>query len=75
MCVLGVIFNRKKIMKDNSIFFLTLIMVTFGVYSLIEIQPRYTYFIHISLFVMSCYGYDLLIEKLKKIKFIKKRFF
>ena len=67
MCIIGVIFNRKKIIKDNSLFFVIMMMVTFGVYLLIEIQPRYAYFIHVSVFILSVYGYDLVLDKIKNI--------
>lgn len=71
MCMIGVFFNRKKIIKDNSFFFVIMMMVTFGVYLLIEIQPRYAYFIHVSVFILSAYGYDFVLDKIKN-KFTKK---
>ncbi len=71
MCMIGVFFNRKKIIKDNSMFFVIMMMVTFGVYLLIEIQPRYAYFIHVSVFILSAYGYDFVLGKIKN-KFKKK---
>lgn len=71
MCMIGVFFNRKKIIKDNSFFFVIMMMVTFGVYLLIEIQPRYAYFIHVSIFILSAYGYDFVLDKIKD-KFKKK---
>ncbi|HIU40009.1 MAG TPA: glycosyltransferase family 39 protein [Candidatus Aphodocola excrementigallinarum] len=67
MCIIGVIFNRKKIIKDNSFFFVIMIMVTFFVYLLIEIQPRYAYFIHVSIFILSTYGYEIVLNKIKKL--------
>ncbi len=67
MCMIGVIFNRKKIIKDNSFFFVIMMMVTFGVYLLIEIQPRYAYFIHVSIFILSAYGYDFVLDKIKNV--------
>lgn len=72
MCMIGVIFNRKKIVKDNSFFFVIMMMVTFGVYLLIEIQPRYAYFIQVSVFILSTYGYDFILDKIKNKFNIKK---
>ena len=68
MCIFGCIVNIKKILKDESLFFTLLIMVTFGVYLLIEIQPRYAYFIHIAIFILSTYGYEYIFQKIKNRK-------
>lgn len=71
----GIIYNRKKIIKSSAFFFVILMMVTFGVYLLIEIQPRYAYFIQVSIFILSTYGYDMLLNKVKAIyKNIKKKY-
>ena len=66
MCFIGVIFNRQKIVEDNSLFFVILLITTFFVYLLIEINFKYIYFILISIFILSSYGYDYCIEKIKK---------
>lgn len=73
MCIVGVVFNRKKVIKDNSFFFVILMMVTFFVYLLIEIQPRYAYFIHVSIFILSTYGYDYILSKISNIFKSKKK--
>lgn len=73
MCILGLVFNRKKVIKDNSFFFVILMMVTFFVYLLIEIQPRYAYFIHVSIFILSTYGYDYVLSKISNIFKIRKK--
>ena len=74
-CLTGVIYNRKKIIKSSAFFFIILMIVTFGVYLLIEIQPRYAYFIQVSIFILSTYGYDMLLNKVKAIyKNIKKKY-
>ena len=73
MCIVGVVFNRKKVIKDNSFFFVILMMVTFFVYLLIEIQPRYAYFIHVSIFILSTYGYDYILSKISNIFKIRKK--
>lgn len=75
MCVIGVIFKRKKIINDSSLFFVILMIVTFFVYLLIEIQPRYSYFIHISIFILSTYGYKFVLDKIKNmLGYIKKNY-
>lgn len=66
MCIVGVIFNRKKVVKGDAFFFTILIAVTFFVYLLIEIQPRYAYFIHVSIFILSTYGYDYVLNKISQ---------
>lgn len=71
MCLFGIVYKRKKIIDNNSYFFVIMMIVTFGIYLLIEIQPRYTYFIHISIFILSTYGYDYLIDKLSNNKYFK----
>ena len=68
MCIVGVVFNRKKIKENNSIFFVIMIITTFCVYLLIELRPRYSYFIQISIFILSSYGYNYIIEKIQKRK-------
>ncbi len=65
MCFIGVIFNRKKLMEDNSIFFVILMVTTFFVYLLIEINSKYIFFILISIFILSSYGYDYVLNKIK----------
>lgn len=66
LMLLGLIVNRKKI-KDEVLFLLILILVTFGIYLLIEIQPRYLYFIHISVFALATLGINYLQDlKIKK---------
>ena len=73
MCIIGVIYNRKKIIDDNAYFFVIMMIVTFFVYLLIEIQPRYAYFIHISIFILSTYGYEIVLNKIKDLLKSKKK--
>ena len=68
MCFIGVIFNRNKIIQNNSIFFVIMMIVTFFVYLLIELRVRYTYFIVISIFILSSYGYDYVLNYISKLK-------
>ena len=70
MTLIGLIIKIKDIANSNSLLFVILMTVTFGVYLLIEIQPRYAYFIHITIFILSSYGYQYMFEKVEN--FIKK---
>lgn len=73
MMLIGIIKNIKNIINSKSLYFLFLIITTFCVYLLIEIQARYAYFIYISIFILSCYGYDYLLNIInKKVNKIKK---
>ena len=73
MCIIGVTFNRKKIIKDKAYFFVIMMIVTFFVYLLIEIQPRYAYFIHVSIFILSTYGYEIVLNKVYDLLNKKKK--
>ena len=68
MAIIGIIKNKKEIIKNNSYLFVILMIVTFFVYLLIEIQARYTYFNIISVFIMSAYGYDYIFKLIDKKK-------
>ena len=65
--LLGIIVNRKKI-KNEVLFFLIMILITFGIYLFIEIQPRYLYFIHIAVFALATLGLNYVEELLLKLK-------
>ena len=71
MFFVGLFINRKKY-SNVCLFFLIMIVITFFVFLFIEIQPRYAYFIHISLFILSTLGFDFLFNKLSNVKFLKK---
>ena len=58
MAFIGIIKYKKEMYKNNSIIFVILMIVTYLVYLLIEIQARYTYFNIISIFIISSYGYE-----------------
>ena len=68
MAIIGIIKYRKDMYKNNSMLFVIMMVVTFFVYLLIEIQARYTYFNIISVFIISSYGYEYLFKKLDKKK-------
>lgn len=71
--VLGIFVYRKSL-SNISLFLLIMCMVTFGVFLFIEIQPRYAYFIHISVFILSSLGIKYMYSFLSKynINFLKK---
>ncbi|MBP3635676.1 MAG: glycosyltransferase family 39 protein [Bacilli bacterium] len=68
MCIISVIIKRGQIVKDKSFFFVILMIVTFFVYLLIEIQPRYSYFIHICIFILASYSFEYLLNVICNIK-------
>lgn len=68
MAIIGIIKYRKDIYKNNSILFVIMMVVTFFVYLLIEIQARYTYFNIISIFIISSYGYEYIFKLIDKKK-------
>lgn len=66
LMLLGLIVNRKNI-KDEVLFFLIMVLITFGIYLFIEIQPRYLYFIHVAVFALATLGINYIQElKIKK---------
>lgn len=65
MMILGVFRNRKDIINNESLFFLIMVVVTYFVFLLIEIQPRYLYLIHPSIFILSAYGIEEVMKKIK----------
>ena len=65
MMILGVFRNRKDIINNESLFFLIMVVVAYFVFLLIEIQPRYLYLIHPSIFILSAYGIEEVMKKIK----------
>ena len=65
MMILGVFRNRKDIINNESLFFLITVVVAYFVFLLIEIQPRYLYLIHPSIFILSAYGIEEILKKIK----------
>ena len=55
MFILGLFVNRKKI-QNEALFLIIMCVITFFVFLFIEIQPRYAYFIHVSLFILASLG-------------------
>lgn len=65
MMILGVFRNRKDIINNENLFFLIMVVVAYFVFLLIEIQPRYLYLIHPSIFILSAYGIEEILKKIK----------
>jgi len=64
--IIGLISCVKNKYDNNSIFiFINILAINFIIYSLIEVQPRYNYLLHISMFIIASIGFDKLIS-LKK---------
>lgn len=57
---IGYIIKNGNIINKEIIIILNQIIVTFMVYLLIEVQPRYSYFIQISIFILAAFGFDCL---------------
>ena len=64
---LGIFVNRKRL-SNESLFLLIMTVITFFIFLFIEIQPRYMYFIHISLFILASLGIKSLFNFIKLIK-------
>lgn len=74
LTIIGIIILRKKETIKKGMFFIIMLQVCFGVFLIIEIQPRYIYFIHIPIFVLSSYGIEYTLNITPKIiKLIKKQ--
>ncbi|MBE6153708.1 MAG: hypothetical protein E7166_05745 [Firmicutes bacterium] len=74
LILVGLVYNLKKQKIDKRLFLIiNQIFVTFGVYLLIEVQPRYSYFIQISVIILSALGIDILINIYNKKKKEKER--
>ena len=60
--------------KSVHIFILGMFLITFFVFLFIEIQPRYMYFIHVSLFIVASLGIKCIYQFINKynIKCLKK---
>lgn len=65
MMILGVFRSRKDIIGNENLFFLIMVVVAYLVFLLIEIQPRYLYLIHPSIFILSAYGIEEVMKKIK----------
>ena len=68
IAIIGIIKYKKDMYKNNSILFVIMMIITFFVYLVIEIQPRYTYFNIISIFIISSYGYEYIFKQIENKK-------
>ena len=73
MFLIGIFVNRKRI-SNEVLFLLIMTVITFFIFLFIEIQPRYMYFIHVSLFILASLGIKCIYQFIKKynIKYLKK---
>ena len=73
MFLIGVFVNRKRLCNE-ALFLLIMCFITFFVFLFIEIQPRYMYFIHVSLFILASLGIKSIYQFISKynIKYLKK---
>ncbi len=59
--IIGLVSFKNNKCKNNYIFiFINVLAINFIVYSLIEVQPRYNYLLHISIFILATIGLDKL---------------
>lgn len=70
MFFIGIFVNRKKLSND-ALFFLIMCVITFFVFLFIEIQPRYAYFIHVSIFILGSMGVKFIIDYVDRLKIFK----
>ena len=60
--VVGVYLKKKDILNSNLFYFYILFITNTLVYMLIEIQPRYTYFINVTVFILGSVGINKLLK-------------
>jgi hypothetical protein len=70
---IGIFVNRKKL-SNEALFLLIMTVITFFIFLFIEIQPRYAYFIHVSIFILASMGVKFIYDFISKlnIKYLKK---
>lgn len=65
LAVVGIIDVIKHKKDKNILLIINQVIVTFGVYLLIEVQSRYVYFIQISIFILASIGLKVLLKNAK----------
>lgn len=66
--IVGVLLKKKDILNNNLFYFYILFITNTLVYMLIEIQPRYTYFINVTVFILGSVGLQELLNLYNKKK-------
>lgn len=66
--IVGVLLKKKDILNNNLFYFYILFITNTLVYMLIEIQPRYTYFINVTAFILGSVGLQELLNLYNKKK-------
>ena len=66
--IVGVFIKKKDILNNNLFYFYILFITNTLVYMLIEIQPRYTYFINVTVFILGSVGLQELLNLYNKKK-------
>ena len=60
--IIGVFLKKRDILNNNLFYFYILFITNTIVYMLIEIQPRYTYFINVTVFILGSVGLKELLK-------------
>ncbi len=60
--IIGVFLKKRDILNSNLFYFYILFITNTIVYMLIEIQPRYTYFINVTVFILGSVGLKELLK-------------
>lgn len=64
---------KSKTINNKVLIIFNQVTITFAVYLLIEVQPRYSYFVQISIFILAGYGIEFILDlKNKKNKIRNK---
>lgn len=72
LVIIGILHRLKmKNFDTRLILLINQVFVTFGVFLLIEVQPRYSYFIQISILILASLGIEWLLDTIKKDKNLK----
>ena len=58
--------GRRRVGKNILYPIILMAFLTIGAYSIIEVQPRYLYFMYILMFVLSTYGIQEIFDRLKE---------
>lgn len=62
--IVGTITKKKDIISCTAFYYLIFFIVNYVVYMLIEIHPRYTYYMLINMFILAGFGIDTIYSKI-----------